>query len=98
MTYRFNLRGYDPVVIEEVVRYSSERYKDTMITREDVLHLALSDEPEAGSVEVRPNITAELNADGELIGIEIIGASAFIRDSMLDSVQARLLQLGKAAL
>ncbi|MCI5150267.1 MAG: DUF2283 domain-containing protein [Candidatus Electrothrix sp. MAN1_4] len=65
---------------------------------EDVLHLALSDEPEAGSVEVSPNITAEVNAAGELIGIEIIGASAFIRDSVLDSVQARLLQLGKAAL
>jgi uncharacterized protein YuzE len=63
--------------------------------REDILHLALSDEPEAGSVEVSPNITAELNADGELIGIEIIGASAFIRDSVVDSVQARLLQLGK---
>lgn len=51
-----------------------------------VLHLALSDEVEAGSVEVSPNITAELNAEGELIGIEIIGASAFIRDSVLDSV------------
>lgn len=63
--------------------------------QEDILHLALSDEPEAGSVEVSPNITAELNADGELIGIEIIGASAFIRDSVVDSVQARLLQLGK---
>ncbi len=66
--------------------------------QEDILHLALSDEPEAGSVEVSPNITAEVNAAGELIGIEIIGASAFIRDSVLDSVQARLLQLGKAAL
>ncbi|XCN71161.1 MAG: DUF2283 domain-containing protein [Candidatus Electrothrix aestuarii] len=66
--------------------------------QEDILHLALSDEAEAGSVEVSPNITAELNAEGELIGIEIIGASAFIRDSVLDSVQARLLQLGKTAL
>lgn len=66
--------------------------------QEDILHLALSDESEAGSVEVSPNITAELNAEGELIGIEIIGASAFIRDSVLDSVQARLLQLGKATL
>ncbi|WPD24520.1 MAG: DUF2283 domain-containing protein [Candidatus Electrothrix scaldis] len=66
--------------------------------QEDILHLALSDEAEAGSVEVSPNITAELNAEGELIGIEIIGASTFIRDSVLDSVQARLLQLGKTAL
>jgi uncharacterized protein YuzE len=65
--------------------------------QEDVLHFALSDEEEAGSVEVGPNITAELNAAGELIGIEILSASAFIRDSVLDSVQARLLQLGKRA-
>ena len=65
--------------------------------QEDVLHFALSEEEEAGSVEVGPNITAELNAAGELIGIEILSASAFIRDSVLDSVQARLLQLGRRA-
>jgi len=35
---------------------------------DDVIHLAISDEPEAGSVEVSPNITAELNAKGELKG------------------------------
>ena len=59
----------------------------------DVLHLALSDEPEAGSVEISPNITAELNDKGELIGIEILNASAFLRDSILESVQAKVLQL-----
>lgn len=59
--------------------------------KEDVLHLTISDEREAGSVEISPNITAELNEDGDLIGIEIINASAFIRDSILESVQARLL-------
>jgi uncharacterized protein YuzE len=64
--------------------------------KDDVLHLAISDEPEAGSVEVGPNITAELNAKGELIGIEILGASTFIRDSVLDSVQAKVLDLVKA--
>jgi len=52
--------------------------------------LAISDELEAGSVEVSPNITAELNAKEELIGIEILGARAFVRDSMLDSVQAKV--------
>ncbi|MCI5131717.1 MAG: hypothetical protein D3904_09365 [Candidatus Electrothrix sp. EH2] len=31
--YRLGLRGYDPVVIEEVLRYSSERYEDTMTDR-----------------------------------------------------------------
>ena len=64
--------------------------------RDDVLHLAISDEPEAGSVEVSPNITAELNAKGELIGIEISSVSRFIRDSVLESVQARVLDLAEA--
>ncbi len=64
--------------------------------KDDVLHLAISDEPEAGSVEVSPNITAELNAKGELIGIEILGASMFIRDFVLDSVQAKVLDLVEA--
>ena len=64
--------------------------------KDDVLHLAITDEPEAGSVEVSPNITAELNAKGELIGIEILSASTFIRDSVLESVQAKVLDLVEA--
>ncbi len=60
---------------------------------EDIIHLSISDEPEAGSVEISPNITAELNNKGELIGIEIIGASSFLRDSILESTQAKLLHL-----
>ncbi len=64
--------------------------------KDDVLHFAISDEPEVGSVEVSPNITAELNAKGELIGIEILSASTFIRDSVLESVQAKVLDLAKA--
>jgi uncharacterized protein YuzE len=63
---------------------------------DDSLHLSISDESEAGSVEVSPNITAELNAKGELIGIEILNASTFIRDSVLDSVQAKMLDLSEA--
>ncbi|MFV9692171.1 MAG: DUF2283 domain-containing protein, partial [Desulfobacteria bacterium] len=46
--------------------------------------------------EVSPNITAELNAKGELIGIEILGASTFIRDFVLNSVQAKVLDLAEA--
>ena len=64
--------------------------------KDDILHLAISDEPEAGSVEVSPNITAELNEKGELIGIEILSASTFIRDSVLESVQAKVLDLTEA--
>jgi len=60
---------------------------------EDVLHLSISAEPEAGSIELSPNITAELNDKGELIGIEIINASSYIRDSILESVQGKLLNL-----
>ena len=63
--------------------------------QEDILHLAISDEPERGSIELNPNITVELNDNGELIGIEILNASTFIRDSILESVQAKILSLGK---
>ena len=43
-----------------------------------------------------PNITAEMNAKGELIGIEILRAGTFVRDSVLDSVQAKMLNLAEA--
>jgi uncharacterized protein YuzE len=61
--------------------------------KDDVLHLAISDEPEAGSVELGPNIMVELNDKGEMIGIEILEASRFIRDSIMESVQARVLRI-----
>jgi uncharacterized protein YuzE len=60
---------------------------------EDILHLSISEESESGSVELSPNITAELNNKGELIGIEIINASSYIRDSILESAQGKLLNL-----
>ena len=50
--------------------------------QEDILHLKISDEPERGSMELGPNITAELNDDGELIGLEILNASAFIQNML----------------
>ncbi len=61
--------------------------------KEDVLHLIISDEEEANSVELSPNITAELNERGELIGIEILQASTFVSDSITEAVQAKLLNL-----
>ena len=61
--------------------------------QEDILHLTISNEPEANSVEINPNITVELNDAGELIGIEIINASSFIRDSILESTQGKILNL-----
>lgn len=65
--------------------------------QEDILHLALSEEPEAGSVEISPSVTAELNEQGELIGIEIVNAREFLRDIILETVQAKLLQLSRAS-
>ena len=52
----------------------------TYFKEEDILYFVLSEEREANSVELSPNVTAELNERGELIGIEIIGASTFSRD------------------
>lgn len=53
----------------------------------------ISDEAEFRSVELSPNITVELNEKNEMIGVEILKASAFLRDTVLDSIQAKTLQL-----
>jgi uncharacterized protein YuzE len=63
---------------------------------EDILHLVITDEPERRSLELSPDITVELNADNEMIGVEILNASVFLRDAVLESVQARTLQLLQA--
>ena len=61
--------------------------------QEDILHLVVSEEDEASSVELSPNITAELNESGELIGIEILNASTFVQETLMEGVQAKVLQL-----
>jgi uncharacterized protein YuzE len=65
--------------------------------KDDVLHLVVSEDEEASSIELSPNITAELNDKGELIGVEIIDASTFVRDTILEGVNAKLLHLTHAA-
>ena len=75
---------------------SLNKMKMVYFEQEDILYLKISDEPEKGSMELGPNITAELNDDGELIGLEILNASAFIRDSVLGSLQAKMLSFAKA--
>ena len=60
---------------------------------EDILHLVISEGKEASSVELSPNITAELNGKGELIGIEVLNASIYLRDFLMETAQARLLNL-----
>ncbi len=67
--------------------------KMTYFKDEDILHLVISDENEANSVELSPNVTAELNENYEIIGIEILDASSFIRDSILETTQAKILNL-----
>ncbi len=64
----------------------------TYFQENDILHLSISDEEEAGSVELSPNVTAELNEKGELIGLEILEASRFVRDSIFEVAQAKMLK------
>lgn len=61
--------------------------------KEDILHLVITDEDEYDSLELAPNITAELNDQNELIGVEILNASSFLRDMVLESVQAKMAQV-----
>jgi uncharacterized protein YuzE len=70
-----------------------KKSKMTYFQESDVIHLSVSEDEEAGSVEISPNITAEVNNVGELIGIEILNASSFIRNSVLESVQAKMLNI-----
>ena len=82
----FELKQGDSSMGETKMRYFEQ---------EDILYLAISDDPENGSIELSPNITAEYNDKGELIGIEILKASDFIRDSIAESVQGKMLHLLK---
>lgn len=72
-----------------------DKAKMKYFEQEDILYLEISDDPENGSIELSPNITVEYNDKGELIGIEILRASDFIRDSIAESAQAKLLNLLK---
>jgi uncharacterized protein YuzE len=63
---------------------------------EDSVHLTIADGNEVQSLELSPNMTIELNERNELIGVEILHASTFFRDSILESVQARMAQLAPA--
>ena len=63
--------------------------------QDDIIYIKVKDGEEANSVEISPNVTAELDDQNELIGVEILNASKYLRDSILESVQAKLLNLGK---
>jgi uncharacterized protein YuzE len=57
--------------------------------KEDILHLVRAEGHEADSVELSPTITAELNDQGEVIGVEVLEASTFVHDALLALVQAQ---------
>ena len=57
--------------------------------QQDVLHLTIAEGPESRSLELSPNITIELNEQNEMIGVEILQASNFLRDAVLESIQVR---------
>ncbi len=57
--------------------------------QEDILHLVLAEGPEADSVELSPTMTAELNDQGEVIGVEVLEASTFVHATLLALVQAQ---------
>ena len=69
---------------------SMNKPKISYFAEEDILHLLVAEGPETSSVELGPNITAELNEKGEMIGLEILSAATFLRDSVMESAQARL--------
>jgi uncharacterized protein YuzE len=64
--------------------------------QEDVLHLLVAEGPESRSLELSPNITVELNDQNELLGVEILHASSFLRDAVLESIQARTMKVLEA--
>lgn len=63
---------------------------------EDILHLLIAEGPESRSLEIAPNITVELSNENELMGVEILNASSFLRDAVLESIQARTLKVLEA--
>jgi uncharacterized protein YuzE len=59
----------------------------------DILYLVIAEGEEASSVELSPDILAELNVQGEAVGIEILNASTFVRDTLIQEAQAKHLNL-----
>ena len=64
---------------------------------EDILHIVLAGGPESRSIELSPSITVELDDNDEMIGVEILDASTFLRDSVLEPIQARTLRILEGA-
>ncbi len=61
--------------------------------QEDVFHLAIAEGLGTRNLELSPDITVELNDKDEMIGVEILNASKFLRNGALESVQAKTLRV-----
>jgi uncharacterized protein YuzE len=60
--------------------------------QEDILRFMVAPGPEVQSVELSPDVTVEMDAEGQILGIEILNASRFMRDSIMDSIQSQMLR------
>ncbi len=56
----------------------------------DVLYVLIKAGEEAKSVEIEPGVTAELDRDGEIIGIEILDASKYLRKLIQERLEPQL--------
>ena len=58
--------------------------------KDDVLYVAIWAGEEAKSVEIEPWVTAELDKNGEIIGIEILEASQYLRKLIQTRLEPQL--------
>jgi len=66
--------------------------KDTVkyYSEDDVLYVLMKPGEEAKSVEIEPGVTVELNKRGEVIGIEILDASKYLRKLIQERLEPQL--------
>ncbi len=46
--------------------------------QEDILHLMVASGSEAQSIELSPDVTVEMDTDGQTLGVEIVNASQYV--------------------
>ncbi len=56
---------------------------------EDIMHILIKKGAEDKAIEITPDITAEYNKEGELIGVEIVNASKAIFNMLVDDLQLK---------
>ena len=48
--------------------------------QEDILHIMAADGPDVRSIELGPDMTLELDDNGQILGVEILNASQYVPD------------------